>query len=195
MNIISKLILVILFTLSFGCGKKTQEEGKPPKEVPSLTQGSHKTPNAAAGVQWTVPQRWQLLPAQQMRIATYGVPAAQGDAEDAECAVFYFGADQGGDVKSNIERWISQFENPSVSAQMSAVVNEIKMTTVGVTGSYLATGGPMMQTQGKKEDYKLSGAIIEAPEGSIFFKLTGPAKTVDAGKEEFNELLQSIQKK
>jgi hypothetical protein len=50
----------------------------------------------------------------------------------------------------------------------------------------------MMQSQGKKEKFRLLGAIVEAPQGSVFFKFTGPANTVAAAEEEFDELIESL---
>jgi hypothetical protein len=38
------------------------------------------------------------------------------------------------------------------------------------------------------------GAIVEAPEGNVFFKLTGPAKTVQAARPAFDKMLQSVRK-
>ena len=37
------------------------------------------------------------------------------------------------------------------------------------------------------------GAIVEGPGGSVFFKLTGPAKTIAAQQKPFEQLLASIQ--
>ena len=74
----------------------------------------------------------------------------------------------------------------------SQVVHGIKVTMVKISGAYLAPGGPMMQSQGKKENYRLLGAIAEAPEGSVFFKFTGPAATVSAAEESFNSLIASL---
>lgn len=74
------------------------------------------------------------------------------------------------------------------------MVNGIKVTLVKISGAYLAPTGPMMQSQGKKENYRLLGAIAEAPEGSVFFKFTGPAATVSAAEESFNTLISSIAK-
>jgi len=76
----------------------------------------------------------------------------------------------------------------------SRVVNGIKVTLVKISGTYLAPGGPMMQSQGKRENYRLVGAIAEAPEGSVFFKFTGPAATVAAAEENFNGLISSLTK-
>lgn len=70
----------------------------------------------------------------------------------------------------------------------------MKVWIVKVEGTYLAPGGPLMQSQGKKDGYRLLGAIVEAREGSVFFKFTGPAKTVADAESEFNSLVNSIRK-
>jgi hypothetical protein len=40
----------------------------------------------------------------------------------------------------------------------------------------------------------LLGAIIEGPSGEVFFKLTGPAKTIAAAESEFQAMLKSVKK-
>lgn len=94
----------------------------------------------------------------------------------------------------NIDRWVNQFENAGKPDRSTKEVNGLKVTLVEVAGTYLAPAGPMMQSQGKKENYKLLGAIVEAPDGSVFFKLTGPAKTVAAAEPDFNSMIDSITK-
>jgi hypothetical protein len=175
-----------------GCGTKNEEKQGAPPESPSISQGAHGSPASAGGVSWTVPERWQPQGERPMRIATYTIPAAAGDAAGAECAVFHFGAGQGGDVASNIDRWVGQFENPSEPQKSAIEVNGMKITTVSTNGTFLAPSGPMMQSQGKMENYSLLGAIVEAPEGSVFFKMTGPANTVRAASGEFDAMLRSL---
>jgi len=129
-----------------------------------------------------------------MRVATYNVPASEGETEGGECAVSFFGSGQGGNVDANIDRWFGQFENPSVPQKTSKEVSSLKVTTVRIDGTYLSPGGPMMQSQGKKENFRLLGAIVEAPEGMVFFKLTGPVKTVASAEQEFDALVGSLTK-
>jgi hypothetical protein len=74
-------------------------------------------------------------------------------------------------------------------------VNGLKVTRAEVAGTYLAPGGPMMQSTGKRPGYRLLGAIVEAPEGSVFFKLTGEAATVAAAQSDFDALVASFKKK
>jgi hypothetical protein len=148
---------------------------------------------SAGGVQWTVPVRWQLGTGSAMRVATYGVPAKAGDP--GECAVFFFGPGQGGTVDANVERWGKQFEGAPKPAQAVSTVAGLRVTRTQVAGAYLAPGGPMMQSTGKKTGYRLLGAIVEAPGGNVFFKLTGPAATVAAAEKEFDALVASVRKK
>jgi hypothetical protein len=54
-------------------------------------------------------------------------------------------------------------------------------------------GGPMVASPKPVPGYRLLGAIVEAPGGTLFFKLTGPAKTIAAHEKNFNQLLLSIQ--
>jgi hypothetical protein len=52
----------------------------------------------------------------------------------------------------------------------------------------------MMAPTGKKENFRLLGAIVEGPQGSVFFKLTGPASTIAAAEQEFDALIGSLTK-
>jgi len=174
-----------------GCTKKADEPHQQ-EGPPSVVQGS--VTNSAAGVRWSVPQRWEEQPARQMRVTTYSIPAAGGDEDDGECAVFYFGREQGGNVDANIERWAAQFENSPDPERSTRQVNGMTVTAVQVSGTYLSPGGPMMQSQAKKENYRLRGAIVEAAEGLVFFKFTGPAATVEAAESEFDGLISSMTK-
>src|SRR5690349_6236034 len=73
--------------------------------------------DGAAGIQWTAPAGWKAQGSRPMRAATYSVPAAAGDSEDGECAVFFFGQGQGGAVDANLKRWIGQFEGGDKNAK------------------------------------------------------------------------------
>lgn len=182
--VVFNAFIVVLFLLA-GCDKKGSEG-----DTAALGEGR----GTVAGVQWSVPKPWSEQGAREMRAATYTIPAAEGDSEPAECAVFYFGGQQGGSVDANINRWVGQFEASAPPARSEREVNGMKVTLVQVAGTFLAPGGPMMQSQGKKDNYRLLGAIVEGPQGSVFFKLTGPAKTVGACEPEFNAMVSSLKK-
>jgi hypothetical protein len=174
--------LSLAMVVLFGCGKKTS------------TVPMSETAHNAAGLQWKVPQAWTPQGERMMRVATYTIPMAEGDQEAGECAVFFFGTGQGGDVDMNIERWVSQFQNSPAVTKNAVEINGFKVTKVEIAGTYLAPSGPMMQSQGAKEKFLLLGAIIAAPEGFVFFKSTGPAKTMEGARPAFEALLSSLEK-
>ncbi len=149
---------------------------------------------SVAGVTWGVPKRWAAAAERPMRVATYTIPAAEGDTEGAECGVFYFGPDQGGLVDANIDRWVGQFEPTDGPHKSTKEVHGMKVTIVQIGGAYLNPSGPMMQSMGKKEGFRLLGAIVDGPQGSVFFKLTGPAKGIAAAEAEFDTLVGSLAK-
>ena len=183
---ISMLTILAGCLLVFACSKK---EDQASKQVPTFNQGST---SSVAGVRWQIPDRWQSQPPRQMRVATYSVAAASGDAEPGECAVFYFGQGQGGDVESNITRWVGQFEGADQPVRSSKTVDGLKVSMIQLSGTYKTSGGPMMASGEKKAGYRLMGAIVEAPEGVVFFKLTGPQATVMAAEAEFNAMIGSL---
>ncbi len=171
---------------------------RPDVSAPASAQGEAAT-GAAAGVAWTVPPRWEVQPPRTMRVATYLIPKAEGDDEPGECAVFFFGRGQGGSVDLNLQRWRDQFETesggPPSPAERKSTINDLTVTTVSLAGIYLASMGPMFQSGAvKKPGYKMLGAIIEAPEGNVFLKLTGPEKTVLSAEGEFQDFLNSLRK-
>ena len=185
------LLAGFLFPVA-GCTKQQQQQGSGQAGANMASLGS--ITGTAGGIRWSIPKRWTEQGERQMRVATYAVPAAEGDAETGECAVYYFGKDQGGTVDQNIERWIGQFEPDGVPAKSRKDVNGMKVTLVQVAGAYLAPAGPMMQSSGKKENFRLLGAIVEGPEGLVFYKFTGPAKTVTGAEGEFNAMVESLAK-
>jgi hypothetical protein len=136
------------------------------------------------------PAGWQKVPSSSpMRKATYRVPAKDG--EDAEMAVFYFKG-EGGSTEANIQRWIGQFPDakPSEVKRSQRTVGTTTQTIVEVTGTY-ASGMPGGSAT-PKSGYRLIGAVVETPVGPYFFKLTGPKKTVDAARDSFFGMLDSV---
>jgi hypothetical protein len=145
---------------------------------------------------WAVPAGWvSEPPANEMRRAQYRIAGAAGDAE---CVVFYFGPGQGGDAQSNAERWASQFKNADGTPAMdtmktrAATVGGREVLYVEAHGAYdpgMMSGG----SGGPKPGYALLGAVVQGGDANWFFKLTGPAATVEAQRAAFESLVGSIQ--
>ncbi len=151
--------------------------------------------SSAGPLKWTAPAGWNDGPEKPMRAATYLVPAAGGDREGGECAIF---VNIGGGVQANIDRWIGQFSQPDGSPsnakakQKRETINGFGVTTVDLTGTFNSGGMGMGGATTPKTGYRLLGAIVEAPSGEVFFKLTGPEKTITAAQKDFQSLLKSI---
>lgn len=148
---------------------------------------------SVAGIEWARPQGWQDDP-KPMRAANYLIKKQPGEPEDGECGFYYFGPGQGGSIEANIKRWIGQFE-PGVAppTPKKQQINGLPVTTIDHSGVFL--GGPPMGPRVKKPGYRMIAAIVEAPEGTVFIKLTGPQKTIGLAQPAFDQLLKSVRKK
>lgn len=168
---------------------QSESQAMPPTDGPSIETGEA----SSVGIDWDVPSRWKNTGATSTRLATYDVPPP-GGGESAECAVFYFGPGQGGDVESNLDRWIGQFENARGVSRATKTYGGMSVGLVSVEGDYLAPSGPMMESDGTRKGFMLRGAIVAGPNGNVFFKFTGPKRAVSAAAGEFDGMLQSLRR-
>ena len=133
-----------------------------------------------------------------MRVAQYKLAATDGDTEDASVVLYYFGEGQGGSAAANVERWISQMKHADGSAakdpkQESFETNGLKVTTVDVSGTYVAETSPGSGTFHNKPAYRLRAAVVETPNGSYYVKLVGPEKTVTYWNDSFLSYVKSFE--
>jgi hypothetical protein len=149
--------------------------------------------DSGAGISWMAPAGWKAEAERPMRLETYT------PAPGAECAIYFFGPGQGGSVEANIDRWIGQFQQADGKASKSAAkiakrtIHGWPVTTVDVAGAYTGMGGPMAKSDAPAmPDYRLLAAIVEGPQGSVFFKFAGPAKIVAANQAAFDKMLASL---
>ncbi|MBU0984694.1 MAG: hypothetical protein KKA42_12530 [candidate division Zixibacteria bacterium] len=157
------------------------------------------TPVELAGITFTPPTIWTDNGPSGMRQADYSYGPLDDDTEAAGVAVFYFGPDSGGGVDANIKRWLGQMWVPESDPETAAtrakvIVNDMTVHTVQLLGTYNAgMAGPM--SGGKtvpKENYLLSGAVLEGPQGLVFFKLTGPVHTAEKMNIALTAMLQGV---
>jgi len=141
------------------------------------------------------PAGWKTEGAQPMRAATYAIAPAPGDKAGGECGVYFFGAGQGGSVEANLDRWKGQFRGPDGKAAAAQVArrtaNGLTVTTIDTSGEYSGMGGPLGSGRAVS-GYRLLGGIVEGRGGNVFVKFTGPARTVAANAQKFQQLLASF---
>ncbi len=209
-TVIATIILLATLGLS-ACSKKDTPAQKTPDtskpmlsnsngELSPLTADSVQSWNSGseAGMSWRIPAGWVIGPKMPMRAGTYFAGATGGDADPAECRVNFFGAGQGGDVDANITRWVTQMEvegqegaSPTPIVERTEV-NGIPVAIVEISGVYLSKTRPMAKEFTRKSGYKMFAAIATAPKGTVFFKMTGPQKTMEANREKFRLMLGSV---
>ncbi len=116
-----------------------------------------------------------------MRAATLEIPAAKGDKEKGELAVFLFPAQ---DVNANLDRWVGKFRADGRKHKITRgkTVKKLDYYFVNVSGTYKKPDGPpMLQKTVDAPGYRLLGVILpDKGQGMYFLTLTGPDKTVAA---------------
>ncbi len=132
-----------------------------------------------------VPENWKQTkptPIQaRFRKAQFEIPAAEGDSEPGELVVFYFGAQGGGGVDANIQRWVGQFDASGRKSKVTTGESELgKYVFVDITGTYNKSVGPPIrqQTKAMPGSRMLSVILRVAQGGNYFVRLTGPEQTV-----------------
>ncbi len=194
MNACAGVLLASLLTCS-ACG------GKGAAYVSNSQANSAQSPaNTSGELRYKAPEGWvKEQPTSAMRVAQYKLPKAEGDTEDAALVVYYFGASQGGAVQANIDRWVSQMQQPDGSSSKdkakteTTTVNGLKVTTVDVSGTYTAEMAPGTPGQRNDANYRMRAAVIETTKGNYFLKLVGPAKTMGRWEQSVTDFVKSFE--
>src|SRR5262245_8869820 len=138
------------------------------------------------------PASWEWVEsASPMRKAELKVVDEKTKAK-AEVVFYHFGQGGAGGTQANVDRWLGQFAEPrdKINAKTEeANVGKHKVTYVSAEGTYKSgmPGGP----QTPMPNYALLGAIIEASEGSVFVKMTGPKALTNSATQDFKKMVES----
>jgi len=198
------LLVSALAMLATGCsGDKGAGSAKPGAMPGAGAAALDGKPLAIAGVTFTPPGSWKDLGASGMRAGSYVYGPVKGDADSATVAVFYFGQGGGGGVAANIDRWIGQMSIPgggdaaAAARRADLTVDGMSVHHVEVAGTYngAAMGGAMMGGGGEgRPGYFMSAVVLEAPQGNLFFKLTGPEQTAREMNAQFLAAVGAVKK-
>ncbi|HKB71554.1 MAG TPA: hypothetical protein VKH46_11970 [Thermoanaerobaculia bacterium] len=166
------------------------EEGEGP--AAPVSADLETGPVRVAGIAFAPPAAWRReAPASAMRAAQFAIPGSAGE-KDGAVAVYYFGSGQGGGIAANAKRWQEQFSGQSSPGTVTSLdKNGVKVTVVTAEGTY-ASGMPMGPST-PEPGFALWGAIIEAPQGNVFVKATGPKSLIERSRSDFDALLSSLQ--
>lgn len=158
-------------------------------------------PVEISGIKFTPATQWTDFGPSGMRTASYAFGPLEKEEDSATVSVFYFGKDGGGTIEQNLDRWVNQMSlmdgrNPhDGKISYEKEINGMKVHFLSIFGIYSSSmGGPMTSEKIEKYNYRMVGAIVEAPQGNVFFKLTGPDYTAKIMIEAFISMINSVKK-
>jgi hypothetical protein len=190
-------LFTILFAgaLGLGCAKAPEPEKSAVTPIGTST-GAAATPQKAApagptDVAFDAPASWQKAEnPSPMRKATYKIPKAKGDAEDAELSV----SQAGGSVEMNLQRWAGQFVPKAEVKRTEKKVGDLKVTIAELHGTFSGSGMPGAAAAAPKDKWEMLAAIVETTPPT-FFKMTGPENTVAGARADFEKLIDGMRAK
>jgi hypothetical protein len=128
-------------------------------------------------IKWDIPPGWSPAPASAMRYASFA--ATDGSGGKVDISVITFPGD-GGDDLSNINRWRQQIGLAPIETNAANITplksSETVFSTIDIAGANARTLAVWTRKDGR----------------AWFFKLTGPAPTVEKEKVNFGKFVQSV---
>ncbi|MEZ5977266.1 MAG: hypothetical protein R3F34_03510 [Planctomycetota bacterium] len=162
----------------FGFGPSRAPSGAP------TASGTAAPPTDAFA--FDLPDGWRRLEPSAMR----AVDLRLDRDPSAECSLTLLGGDAGG-LRANVDRWRKQMGlAPTTPSEFDALAPTSLLgrdaVAVDLVGSYAGMGGE------SRTGFRMLGRLAVAPGGSAFLKFTGPADVVEAEREAFERLADSL---
>jgi hypothetical protein len=135
------------------------------------------------------PENWTWVEVQPgMRAAQLEI---KGQGEEKAEVIFFNIPGGGGGVQANVDRWLGMFQEgkDKIGARTEKVAKgKGTIHYVQAEGTYLS--GMPGGAKTPKPGYMLQGAIIEAPTGNVFIRMTGPAGLVKSSQSDFKKMVE-----
>ncbi len=156
------------------------------------------------GVSFVVPEGWLREEIEQGGMFSssskvqFRLSGSDNVGEDVIVAITHFPGMRGMD-EANLDRWFGQFQQPDgrptkeVSLRSDFEAGGTAITVVDIPG--VMSGGGAMSGGGGGEDkpgYRMLAAIVNHAKGPHFFKMTGPAESVDRWQRSALAFLKSV---
>ena len=148
-------------------------------------------------LKFTIPSRWKIeMVESPARGGQWRVPPLHGEGDGGEVVAFYFGPGVGGTAEENIEEWIGTMfnaaGNPAAAERKHHVTGGFKISQVVIFGTYNQVVSLPGVPPEPKANYGLLGAVIENPQGNIYWRFTGPEPLITANLPLFNKVIDSV---
>ncbi len=132
----------------------------------------------------------------RMRFKQFRLPKGDGDKFDTELVLFFFGPGAGGGLDQNITRWkglMTAPEGKSIDDLFKVEkfkVGDVAVTYTDVEATY--KGPPFGEKIEPRPNYRMINVYFDSKNGPYFFRLLGPAKTVEKHKKGFDDWLKAF---
>jgi hypothetical protein len=147
-------------------------------------------------LKFTIPSKWKIEPVESpARGGQWRIPPLHGGGEGGEVVVFYFGPGIGGSAKENIEAWKRLFNAegfPAADKVKEHKTGGFTISQVVIFGTYNRVVSLPGVPPEAKSNYGLLGAVIENPQGNIYWRFTGPEPLITANLPLFNKVIDSV---
>jgi hypothetical protein len=156
---------------------------KDPHEGLTMPASMGSTNLSASPYSWAVPEQWEEIPGQGMRIVTFN---RKGDPQAIDCSIVSLGPMAGG-LEANLTRWMGQVGiDPSQDNIQKLFKAAMKIKT---KGGFEAAVYDLTLLQKDKNQKSMLAGIVSSDEATVFVKMTG---TIDSIKQEQGSYLSLI---
>lgn len=168
---------------------QSQETGQMGSTVPTAGNSMDQSvpPPLHAQVTGTPPAGWEAQPLSSMRQASYLAKGANGTTADISLVVL---AGAAGGVLDNVNRWLSQLGQPTITAEQLAKMVRHFAAPLGDVSVVDLEGLP--QGSDASKDGRIIAGITSGDNGTFFFKMRGNAPFVESQKEGFIQWIRTI---
>jgi hypothetical protein len=197
------LFLAVIVILASACGRseeqiKVYRVSKAPLEesVPQQQKAmptNARSPAAPHGMPPvtstapTTPPDWEPQPLSQMRQASFLVKGDNGAVADISFVSLGTAA---GNVLDNVNRWLSQLEQPPITEQKLGDIAQRLTTSLGEATIVDLAGLPKEADPAK--DGRIIAAMATTRNSTLFFKMRGNAALTEAQKGDFIKWVAAV---
>jgi hypothetical protein len=161
-----------------------QQEAMPTNTAAPRMPGAI-APTAATAV--TTPPNWEPQPLSQMRQASFVVKGDNGAIADIS---FVSLGSAAGNVLDNVNRWLDQIGQPSITEQKLREIAQRLRTSLGDVVIVDLAGLP--KDADLARDGRIIAAMITTGDSTLFFKMRGNADLAEAQKGDFIKWVASV---
>jgi hypothetical protein len=160
-----------------------------PAEAAKTSESGKTHAVTKLGIKLNVPESWKSKDTNSnMHLMQFSIPKGEGDKDDTEVSLWYFGLNGAGSVNENFQRWIDEFDPKDRKLKITTGKcpggEYILMDISGTWDRKVPTpqgGLKVVHTTGRE----IAVAVTAPHSGDYFYRLMGPETTVAANVDAF----------